>query len=95
MTKIGIDLVMASNIEEADRKFHENPYFDLIIMDCCVPGDVVNTAGLVFEIRKTFSGPILANSSQLCNTKELMQAGASHQCDKLEVHREAVKILGL
>lgn len=89
-----IGSVHAVTIEEA-RSFFQADYFDLIVMDCCVPGDEPNTMPLVQFMRQTYKGPILANSSHHPNIVELLKAGASHHSDKMSVASRVCEILGL
>ncbi|MCC7004658.1 response regulator [Candidatus Nomurabacteria bacterium] len=91
-----INIVVAESIEDARSEFQKNPTPDLIVMDCCVPGDDPNTMDLVKEIRENYRGPILANSSAgAFYTDKLIRAGASHACSKGWVPKEILKLLGI
>ncbi len=84
------------NIEATMTLFEADQEFDLVVMDCCVPGGEPNTMGLVRFMRaKEFAGPILANSSISEYIGQLVYAGASHSCNKDEVPEKIKEILGL
>jgi len=89
------EIVLAESIKEAEHIFKKDSSFDLIVMDCCVPGDVPNTMDLVKMIRKTYHGPILANSSLDDYIDILIMAGADHRSDKHSVPGKVITILGL
>lgn len=91
----GIDSTHATTIEQATQIFNENPSFDLIVMDCCVPGDFPNTMELVAFIRQSFKGPILVNSTCSDFVDMLMKVGASHRAHKSVVAQKVIEILQL
>ena len=80
---VGIASVsFAFDIEQAKNMFLSEK-FDIIVMDCCVPGHSPNTMDLVVLMRQSgFKGPILANSSVHKYTSLLILSGASHSCTK-------------
>ncbi len=90
-----LEIVLAESIKEAERIFKKDSSFNLIVMDCCVPGDVPNTMGLVKMMRKTYHGPILANSSLDDYIDILIMAGANHRSNKHSVPEKVTTILGL
>lgn len=74
-----VKLFFAPSIREAETQFANNPDgFDAIVMDACVPGDTPNTLELVREFRKTFEGPMLANSNSLDYQAQLLEAGCDY-----------------
>ncbi|KKP33051.1 MAG: hypothetical protein A2312_01330 [Candidatus Staskawiczbacteria bacterium RIFOXYB2_FULL_32_9] len=88
-----IEIVQALTIKDAEFAGIE---FDLIVMDCCVPGDMPNTMNLVKSIRVAgFDGPILANSSQEYFVEMLQNAGCDYGCNKDEVPQKVLEILGV
>jgi CheY-like chemotaxis protein len=94
LKKLNIGSLHAVTIEEA-RTFFQTHSFDLIVMDCCVPGHRPNTIPLVQHMRLTFHGPILANSNHEPYRLALVQAGASHHSDKESVAPRVCEILGV
>ena len=85
-------VIQAFTIKEAEAAFKEHPDLAAILMDACVPGDKPNTMRLVEEMRKTFTGPIIAISSVADYRKELMEVGCDYEAEKTEA---AQKVLGL
>lgn len=92
---IHFDCLIAYDIASAETFFQSSQPFDLIVMDCCCPGNQPNTMDLVRKIRQIFQGPIVANSSNPDYTKQLIAAGASHECEKFLVPSTVVRILGI
>lgn len=91
-----VEGVHAMSIEAVMNFIEIDQNFDMIVMDCCVPGSDPNTMELVRWIRNIpFTRPILANSSVKEYTKELVKVGASHECRKDDVPQFIVKILQL
>jgi len=74
------EVVWADNKREAENQYIENPDFELIVMNCCVPGCVPNTMDLVKMIRQTgFTEPIIARSGAPAYCDALIAVGATHQ----------------
>lgn len=90
-----VELLVADSIEEAKKIFSQNDDVDLIVMDACVPGDEPNTMNLVREMRKTYHGSILANSSVLKYREILLNAGCDKECHKKDVVEKILEILSL
>lgn len=90
-----IELMMAETIEKAEELFAANPDLAAIVMDACVPGDEPTTVPLVGKFRKTFTGPIIAASSEPDFRRELMRAGCSHESPKYELPEKLREVLGL
>lgn len=89
-----VELLQAFTIKEAEKLFAENPDVSVIVMDACVPGSKPTTLPLVQKIRQTFSGPIIAASSLPEFRKELLIAGCNHECEKIDIPRMVLKIIG-
>jgi len=89
------DLYFADSITNAEILFREISDVDCIIMDACVPGDEPNTMDLVKEIRKTYKGPIIANSSVEEYVEELLGAGCDYGAHKRDVIKKIFEILSL
>ena len=88
-------LLSAFTVEEGERLFLQHPDIDLVVMDACVPGDDPTTFPLTCLIRKTFSGPMIAASSNPKLRQELMQHGCDYESEKRGVPRIVRTILGL
>ncbi|MFA5870871.1 MAG: response regulator [Candidatus Paceibacterota bacterium] len=88
-------LFQAISIPEAKNIFYQNPDLSVITMDACVPGDEPNTIPLVEEIRKTYSGPIIATSSDENFCEALIKAGCNYGISKENVAEEILKVLSL
>jgi len=72
-------IVWAASVQRAEEEFTQNPDFDAIIMDCCVPGNQPTTLNLTKMIRQRgFTNPIIAKSSHPDYCNMLLEAGASH-----------------
>ena len=78
-------LLSALSIEEAERLFRANGPFDVIVMDACVPGDEPTTPPLVWMMRETYNGPIIACSSFSPYRDQLMQVGCNFSAMKEDV----------
>lgn len=87
------NVLFATNHEEAVLLFNNNPDIKLIVMDGCLGGDTCNTAPLVQEFRKTFSGPVIAAPSSISHQIFLVQAGCDYQSEKGEVGELVKQIL--
>ena len=87
-------VVQAFTVEEAETVFQENPDLAAILMDACVPGDDPNTMWLVKKMRKTFTGPIIAISSNTDYRKELIQSGCDHEAEKDQVVQKVLELVG-
>lgn len=91
-----VEIMRAKILHEGYVLFRENPDFDLIIMDACVPGDNPNAMPLVEEIVKSgYDKPIIASSTVKDYRQELIDAGATHEANKREGAEMALKLLGL
>lgn len=78
-----VEITMASTIPEAIAAGID---FDMIVMDCCVPGDEPNTMDLVEGIRAAgFTNPILADSKDEDYPPILVRAGCNQGCHKDDV----------
>jgi DNA-binding response OmpR family regulator len=96
LEKMGIEVVCALTIEEAERKF--TPNFDLIVLDACVPdGAVITTIPLVKEFRKAkkYNGLIIGVSTEASYQDALVRAGCSHKCNRILVMDKIIEVLGL
>jgi CheY-like chemotaxis protein len=98
------DLIVAPTIVDAIRLYHENAEnIALIIMDGMLPRsphdrEMDFSYGLVTSIRRRFTGPIIAASSDKDFRAELMSSGCSHEGkghDREGTARLALQILGL
>ena len=91
-----VEIMRAETLSEGRKLFQENPDVDLIIMDACVPGDKPNSMPLVAEIIESgYDKPIIASSSMPFYTNKLVEAGATHEADKMEAPKLALGLLGL
>lgn len=91
-----LEIISALTVEDGQRLFDLNPDVAAIVMDACVPGDWPTTIPLVKEIRrKNFTGPMIAISSNSSFRQQLMAAGCSHECDKLETRKKLCEILNI
>ena len=88
-------LLEALTLKKGLSLFNANPDVSIIVMDACVPGDEPNSQWLVEEIRKTFTGPIIASSSSPVYRKKLLEVGCDYECDKGLVPRKVVELLGI
>jgi len=75
-------LLQAYRIRDARDLFADNPYIDLIALDACVPGAKPNTLELAAHFRQSFTGPMIAISSEPDYRKQLLDAGCNHDCPK-------------
>jgi CheY-like chemotaxis protein len=85
--------VPAHNRAEAKEIFKQNPNPALIVMDGCLESTTPDTISLVEEIRKTYKGPMIANSSDEVARHKLVQAGCSHYVPAKEKCFELVRLL--
>jgi len=88
-----VEVIQALTIEEAKRKFTAHPDIFAIVVDACVPGDIVNTESLVVILRAGFAGPIIAASSCQEDRLRLIKAGCSHESSKASVPRTILTLL--
>lgn len=79
------EILSATTLEDGKRLFDENPDIAIVVMDACVPGGKPNSMKLVKHIRKTFSGPMIAASSDSDYQDILVEAGCSLKSPKYEV----------
>ena len=75
-----VKLISAFTISEAKRLFQKNPDIDAIVIDACVPGEVINTLPLVRELRKEYKGLMIAISKYGDYQKQLVEAGCNKRC---------------
>lgn len=81
-----IELLQAYDLETAKEIFEQRQdEFAAIVMDACVPGSEVNSHRLVWYMRRTYEGPIIAISTEVSYRNQLTEAGCSHQCEKDQV----------
>ncbi len=90
-----LEIVSAFTKAQALEEFVNNPDFAAIVMDACVPGNEVNTLGLVYRFRRTFNGPMIATSSEPNYNDKLMKAGCDHKSEKHALPQKLREILGL
>jgi CheY-like chemotaxis protein len=76
------EIVSAHSIPEAEEMFVAHSDISIIAMDGCVPGSILNTLPLVQKIRKTFTGDIVAMSTDSEYRVQLVKAGCNLECDK-------------
>jgi len=86
-------LFQAVSIEEAKNIFYQNPDLSIITMDACVPGDEPNTLPLVKEMRETYSGLIIATSSDDNFCESLIKAGCNYGISKENVAEEILRVI--
>jgi len=94
-TQIGnrVMILSAYTLKEAQYLFKEHPDIAIIAMDACVPGGRPTTPPLVEWMRKEFSGPIIAMSSDPRYRKELLSVGCDHECEKGSVPSKILELL--
>jgi DNA-binding NarL/FixJ family response regulator len=90
-----VEILAALTIDDAEDLFVENPDISAIVMDACVPGDDPTTPPLVRKIRETFTGPMIAASSDWDYRQELVAAGCDHEVPKGRVPAKLIEVLGL
>ena len=90
-----VHILEARSVEDGERLFTENPDVSLIVMDACVPGDEPTTPPLIRKMRKMFTGPIIATSSDHSYRQQLMRAGCDHESWKSDVPKKVVTLLKL
>ena len=91
-----IAVTSAFTIEEAEAIVAQDLSFDLIIMDCCVPGGSPNTRPLVEKIRQTYTGPMIAISTEPLFSQALVGPGlCSHQSEKGRLLDKIAEVLGI
>lgn len=76
------DIIPASTLEEAEDKFFQYTDIEVIVMDACVPGKIINTIPLVKKLRPLFNGLMLAASNNDNYNLELLDAGCDQACVK-------------
>lgn len=74
------EVISAKSIPEAKSLFQKNPDIDVIVIDACVPGEKINTLSLVRSFRKTYSGLMIAISTDGDYQKQLVEAGCNDRC---------------
>jgi len=88
------EVIQAFTIDEARTLFAEHNDILAIGMDGCVPpGNHLNTEPLIRDFRKTFSGPIVAMSSDPDYQKNQLRAGCSHKCEKFDLIEFVSKLI--
>lgn len=87
------EVLQATTLGVGEQIFDQNPDLALILMDACVPGDRPNSMPLVQKIRRSFTGPIIATSSDPRFRKILLQAGCNHEADKQMAGLLAIELL--
>ena len=90
---IEIEYLRAETIEEGFMLYNENPDVDLIVVDACVPGHDPNTMEFVKAVRKTFSGPMIATSSDPNFRKLLLKAGCDVECEDKFIVPQKIKTI--
>lgn len=90
-----VALLPALSIDEAEKIFGEHNDIDLIAVDACVPGDVINTKPLIRKFRETYKGPMIAISKSSLSRECLVSAGCNYECEKTWLPGNILKILGL
>lgn len=90
-----VTLLPALSIPEAEKIFVEHSDIDLIAIDGCVPGDIINTKPLIRKFRETYGGPMVAISKASLVRDCLINAGCSHGCEKKWLPGNVLKILEL
>jgi len=85
-----VELVQAFTLKEAEEKFDTEKGITHIFVDFNLHGE--NTKLLVIEMRKIFSGPIIAISSVDDSNKILKEAGCNYSINKGDT---AIHILDL
>lgn len=88
-------LLCVPSIEEAEEQFAANSDIAAIVMDACVPGDLPTTPLLVWKLRQTFTGPMIAISSLGKYRRQLVQAGCDHESTKDALSAKLLEVLGL
>lgn len=88
-----LEIVSALTIPDALQAFEDNPNFDAIVMDACVPGDTPNTISLVMHFRDTYEGPMIAASSEESYRIRLMKAGCDHESNKDDLPQNLLQVL--
>lgn len=90
-------LLTAVSIDEARERFKLNQDIDAIFFDGCIvgPGKEPNTEILVSEFKMSFSGSMIAASGEEKYREVLLKAGCSHSCNKEDVPKMLVNLLGL
>ena len=89
-------LINASSIEKANEWLaKEIVKFDAIVVGACSIKDRPTTPPLVRDIRKTFTGPIIATTGAWDQQRELMEAGCDYAFSRDVLPNELIRILGL
>jgi DNA-binding response OmpR family regulator len=86
-------LISALSIKTAKEKFAKNPDVAAIVMDACVPGNSSTTLPLVCEIRKTFTGPMIAASGSEHYRQQLLRAGCNYESEKDALPAKILSVL--
>ena len=96
LSKLGNNLkvLQAFTIPEAERLFKENSDVDIIVVDNRVSGPQEDTVRLVKKIRRSYQGPIVADSFWPDSRKILVEAGCSHEISKFGVFYLLKQLLG-
>ncbi len=90
------NILSAYTVSEAEMLFSEyGSSIDAIVMDACVPGDEPNTIELVREMRRTFTGPMIAISGMQEYLDDLVKAGCNKVSSKSEVGKVLENVLFL
>ena len=92
LKKMPVEIILAKNKTEAERQFEDNiNNINLIIMDGSLPlspssGVICDTIDFTNDVRKKYSGVIIATSSDPSLREKLMKAGCNIECDdKLQI----------
>lgn len=80
-------VLAAHTVEEARKMAAENPDVLVIAVDGCLhrgpAADVPETLSLIVELRRAFSGPMIAIAGLPCHQEKMLGAGCDRRlCDK-------------
>ena len=88
------ELIFATNVNEAEERFSQNPDIDAIVMDGCLSNNGFDTGDLIVSFRARFSGPIIASSGSGKIRRIMVSRGCDYECDKSGVAKKLREIFG-
>ena len=91
-----ISIISARSLEEGYEFFIKAPHIDIIVMDGCIDNAArLDSLPLIKKIRETYSGIMIAASSESEYMNQMKEAGCDYMSTKSGVPRLILKLLEL
>lgn len=84
----------AYSLQEAEEKLINYNWYDAIVVDGCVPGNILNTRPLILKLKKEgYKKPIISISSYPEYRKKMLEYGCNYESSKKDVAKLVKSIL--